>query len=243
MFDLAKIKGIIFDYGGTIDSNGRHWAWVIWDAYQDNLVLIDKEQFKDAYVYAERYLATNKVIMPEDNFYILMLKKVELQLSYLSDKELLTVEKDKIKEYNIEIAQQCYNFAKNIINREITILSALKKRYPMVLVSNFYGNIQSVLEDFGLINFFDTIIESAVVGIRKPDPAIFKLGIDRLGLPAESIVIIGDSYDKDILPAIKNGSQTIWLQGEGWEDTLLEKEGASVVIKDFEELKSIFQLS
>ena len=31
-----KIKGIIFDYGGTIDSNGMHWAEVIWRAYQAN---------------------------------------------------------------------------------------------------------------------------------------------------------------------------------------------------------------
>ena len=29
MFDFAKVKGIIFDYGGTIDSNGKHWAEVV----------------------------------------------------------------------------------------------------------------------------------------------------------------------------------------------------------------------
>ena len=33
MFDLNKIKGVIFDYGGTIDSNGMHMAVVLWDAY------------------------------------------------------------------------------------------------------------------------------------------------------------------------------------------------------------------
>ncbi len=34
MFKLDKVKGILFDYGGTIDSNGMHWAEVIWMAYE-----------------------------------------------------------------------------------------------------------------------------------------------------------------------------------------------------------------
>ena len=43
-----KIKGIIFDYGGTIDSNGMHWAEVIWRAYQANRVPVEKEIFRNA---------------------------------------------------------------------------------------------------------------------------------------------------------------------------------------------------
>ncbi len=53
MFDLAKVKGIIFDYGGTIDSNGKHWAEVLWESYQDQKVPVTKEQFREAYVYAD----------------------------------------------------------------------------------------------------------------------------------------------------------------------------------------------
>ena len=66
----------------------------------------------------------------------------------------------------------------------------------MVLVSNFYGNINTILDDFKL-KFFDSVIESAVVGIRKPDPRIFQLGVDALKMPAERTVVIGDSYSKD----------------------------------------------
>ena len=47
-----------------------------------------------------------------------------------------------------------------------------------MLVSNFYGNIQTILKDFGLYAFFDDIIESSVVGVRKPDPAIYRLGVE-----------------------------------------------------------------
>ena len=73
--DIEYIKGIIFDYGGTIDSNGKHGAEVLWEAYQANKIPVTKEQFREVYVYGERYLATNLVILPEDNFHILLKKK------------------------------------------------------------------------------------------------------------------------------------------------------------------------
>ncbi len=240
MFDLAKVKGIIFDYGGTIDSNGKHWAEVLWESYQDQKVPVTKEQFREAYVYAERYLATNLVILPEDNFHILLKKKVDLQINYLVEKGFLT-ENDISTNFSVAISDQCYNFVRNLISKEKSLLTALKNRYPMVLVSNFYGNVQAVISDFGLLEYFDDIIESAVVGVRKPDPAIFGLGVDKLGLPGSSIVVIGDSYTKDIVPASKNGCQTIWLKGLGWGDDD-EDATADLIITDFMELKAAFQL-
>jgi FMN phosphatase YigB (HAD superfamily) len=241
MFDLNTVKGIIFDYGGTIDSNGKHWAEVLWEAYQDNKVPVTKEQFREAYVYTERFLAVNPVVKPSDNFYNLLNIKTKIQIEYLVDKKILE-DNDKTKGYSLAISEQCYTFVKTIISKEISILQALRERYPMVLVSNFYGNVQAVLEDFDLLKFFDRIIESAVVGVRKPDPAIFGLGVEELGLPASNIVVIGDSHAKDIVPASKNGCQTIWLQGPGWGDED-ENATADIVITDFMELKSIFQLN
>jgi putative hydrolase of the HAD superfamily len=240
MLDISKIKGIIFDYGGTIDSNGKHWAEVLWDAYEDNRVPVTKDQFREAYVYGERYLATHPVILAEDNFGVLLKKKTDLQFDYLVEKGYLT-EKSKSSEYSVAISDQCYNFAKHIISSEKAILDALKRKYPMVLVSNFYGNVQAVLSDFDLLKYFDDIIESAVVGVRKPDPAIFGLGVEQLGLPASEIVVIGDSYKKDIVPATKNGCKTIWLKGPGWEKDD-DNATADIVITDFKELKDIFHL-
>jgi len=240
MIDLSEIKGIIFDYGGTIDSNGKHWAEVLWESYQFQNVPVTKEQFREAYVYGERYLATNHVIEPEDNFHVLLHKKVTLQIKYLENKGFLT-DKNKSEAYILAISEQCYNFVRNLLRKEIPILATLKDRYPMVLVSNFYGNVQSVLGDFGLSGYFDSVIESAVVGIRKPDPAIFRLGIEALGLSPSSVVVIGDSYEKDIVPATKNGCHTIWLKGIGW-DKDDENAKADLIISDFMELKAVFQL-
>jgi putative hydrolase of the HAD superfamily len=87
------------------------------------------------------------------------------------------------------------------------------------LVSNFYGNLRAVLQDFGLTRYFAHVIDSTEVGIRKPDPAIFRLAIERMGLQPEEVTVVGDSYRKDIEPALSLGCKAIWVKGSGWEDS------------------------
>ena len=173
-----KIKGIIFDYGGTIDSNGMHWAEVIWRAYQANRVPVEKEIFRNAYVHGERTMGKNPIVQPHHNFLDMLRLKMGLQLDWLRTNGYLPDTTDPALQELL--AQWCYAYAKQSIERAKPILRALANRYPMVLVSNFYGNIETVLSDFGLDGLFQSIVESAVVGVRKPDPAILQLGVDRL---------------------------------------------------------------
>lgn len=208
------IKGVIFDYGGTIDSRGVHWSEVIWDGYLHAGVEVAKDEFRDCYVYAERELAKVRHILPEHNFYDLLLIKMRIELGNLVDKGLL--EAGGVEDYAQTIAMYCYERAKSSVEEARPVLDALYKRYPMVLVSNFYGNVESVLADFDLLRYFKQIIESAVVGVRKPDPKIFQLGVDALGLKADEVLVIGDSYKKDIVPAESIGCKVLWIKGKGW---------------------------
>lgn len=238
MFTLQQTKGIIFDYGGTIDSNGMHWAEVIWQAYEAFNVPVTKEVFRDAYVFGERTLGKNPIIQPGHNFFDMLTLKSELQIEWLQSNSYLPAGQT---EYPGQIASWCHNYARKSIETARPILEELAKHYPMVLVSNFYGNINTVLKDFKLDALFQTIIESAVVGVRKPDPVIFNLGVEAIGLPASSTVVIGDSYDKDIVPARTIGCQAIWLKSIGWSEYKGD-ETADAIISDFTELKTLFLL-
>ena len=92
------------------------------------------------------------------------------------------------------------------------VLEHLKQAgYLMVLVSNFYGNINQVLKDTGIDGYFSRVIESAVVG------AIFALGVCALDLPASQVLVVGDTFSKDILPACQLGCHTLWIKGLQWE--------------------------
>lgn len=240
MIDINKVQGIIFDYGATIDSNGIHWAEVLWKAYEEEKVPVTKQQFRDAYVYGERYLALHPVIEPTDNFRRVLEAKTKLQINWLIKEEFLC-ENEKSSAYFIAISNHCYNFVLDVLKKARPILAKLSAKYPLVLVSNFYGNVETVIDDFGLRLYFNDIIESAVVGVRKPDPAIFSLGVQALGLNAENIVVVGDSHRKDIEPARSIGCQTIWIKGPGWGDED-ENATADCIITDFSELEEIFGL-
>lgn len=237
MIDTTKIKGLLFDYGGTIDSNGLHWAEVIWQAYEATQVPVSKEVFREAYVYGERTLGKNPIVQPHHTFLDMLRLKCDLQIQWLQQEGHLPASIGPA----MQLADWCYAYARQAIDQARPILRQLAARYPLVLVSNFYGNIESVLHDFDLDGLFGSIVESAVVGVRKPNPAIFQMGVDRLGMQPEEVVVIGDSYDKDIVPATQIGCQTIWLKSIGWTPYRGD-ETADAVLADFQELKAIFGL-
>ncbi len=208
------IKGVLLDYGGTIDTNGLHWGSVLWDSYQKYGIKIDRSAFSKAYSYGERALAIHPIVKPGHTFLDTLQLKVEQQFQFLKDNGF-QVENEFIE----IIAADCHLFAKTTVAQAALVLKELSAHYPLVLVSNFYGNINSVLSDFGIDTYFNAVVESAVVGVRKPDPAIYRLGVAALQLPAEACVVIGDSYSKDIVPAHAISCKTIWLNVQGWEDT------------------------
>ncbi len=214
MENIDSIKGVIFDYGGTLDSRGVHWSEVIWEGYLNAGIAVGKDDFREAYVYAERELARLRYILPQDAFYTLLEKKMLIELKYLADKGL--IEDASLYTQAIEIAHYCDNAARQCIAEALPVLEALSERYPMMLVSNFYGNIDAVLREYEIRHFFKGIIESAVVGVRKPSPTLFRLGVDALELEPEQVLVIGDSLRKDILPAESLGCRTLWLKGKGW---------------------------
>ena len=208
------IKGIIFDYGGTLDSRGVHWSEVLWQGYCQAGVPIDKETFRKAYVEGERALARERIILPQDNFHTLLMKKVKIEISYLPERPDIETQSRWVK----EIAAYCDDAARGCIEEARPLLEQLHERYPMMLVSNFYGNIDEVLRAYDIRHLFKGIIESAVVGVRKPNPTLFKLGVDALELEPNEVLVVGDSLRKDIEPAEKLGCHVLWLKGKGWTE-------------------------
>lgn len=237
---LENIKGIIFDYGGTLDTNSTHWSEVLWEGFLHEGVPVKKEEFREAYVHAERTLAKTPLIKPRHNFLDLLKIKVDIETAYLSDCKYWIVEDDVRKSISDLVAAYCYDYVQNVLVGSREVLRVLSEKYPLCLVSNFYGNIKTIIDDFEL-NYFNSIIESAIVGVRKPDPRIFQLGVTALGLPAENIVVVGDSFTKDIVPANSIGCKTVWIKGIGWgdENNVDTKGLPTVVLTDIMQLPSV----
>lgn len=231
---MSSIKGIIFDYGGTIDTDGIHWGEFIWEQYKETGVDISHETYREAYVHGERFLAKNHVIEPTDTFHTLLRKKIAIHFDYLHNR---FPKKYFSKEDAERIADGCYNKVKKTMETTCAVVKELSKQYPLVLVTNFYGNMPVVLKEFNLSEYFKTIVESSVVGLRKPDPALFALGVEALGFEPHEIVVIGDSYRKDIYPSSTLGCRTVWLKNVCWEEeTVVQGHEADSIIRTLKEL-------
>lgn len=234
---MSTIKGVIFDYGGTIDTNGIHWGEVIAEQYRLAGIELERELYRNAYVHGERSLAKAPVIAPQDTFHTLLRKKISIQFEYLKEQ----TQSGQFTDENAEkIADGCYSKVKETLETSRGIIASFVQRFPMVLVTNFYGNMPVVLNEFGLDNFFRCIVESSVVGIRKPDPALFAMGVEALHIAAENIVVIGDSYRKDIYPALTLGCKTVWLKNLCWEEEpIIEGYAPTAIINDIAQLPDI----
>ena len=238
MKTLNHVKGIIFDYGGTIDTNSCHWAEVLWPIYQQLEIPVDKESFREAFVFGERSLAKYPFIRPEHDFHEVLRIKLKLHMEYLACYGKLPMDENLLATYAIQVADLAYQHVLDVLKVTRPVVASLSERYKLVLVSNFYGNIETILKDFGLLSYFSSIVESAVVGVRKPDPAIYQLGVDAMGFAAEDVVVVGDSFSKDVIPAKKVGCQAVWLKGLGWTKEENDESIPDVVITDLAQLPS-----
>ena len=143
---LKDIKGVIFDYGGTIDTNSRHWAEVLWSKYAEYHVPVDKESFREAYVFAERALAKYPFVRPQHNFHDVLSIKTKLQVEYLAEQGKLPMDERMLQTYAKQVADGCYEYVLDVLKVTRPVVEALSKKYKLVLVSNFYGNIKPFLK-------------------------------------------------------------------------------------------------
>ena len=212
------IKGFVFDYGGTLDTGGCHWGRMIWHAFERAGVAVCEADFRKAYVYGERALGANAAIRSDHTFHQTLDWKLRIEMQHLVENGVWQVSTETAEEKYAAIFDDLYNKVKFTTRENRAILEKIRCEYPLVLVSNFYGNLSTVLAEFHLDGIFREVIESASVGMRKPDPRIYQLGVDALGLRPDEVVVVGDSFRNDILPAKKLGCHAFWLKGEGWTD-------------------------
>jgi HAD hydrolase, family IA, variant 3 len=232
---------LLFDFGGTLDTAGCHWGKFLWHAYERNAIPVTEGLFREAYVHAERTLGKQAIIQSTDTFLSMLTTKIRIEFDYLVRCGWIAVDKEEADRMQRSLVKDVYERVKANLSVSRSVLTELRKKYRIGLVTNFYGNMSVVLDEFGLASLFDTVTESAIVGVRKPDPQIFRLAVKALDVEGENVVVIGDSYSKDILPAHEIGCHTIWLKGEGWVTEELTTCEADYIIKDLYEVEPVLK--
>jgi HAD superfamily hydrolase (TIGR01549 family) len=214
------MRGVFFDLFGTlmIYTNSRK-AWEDW-------LFVLYENFKKfGYTKPKSSFAMNcNGIMnkPEPNYNIMNLTIYEQRIYALSIELGLEIKPKEIR----RISQEAVNAWQKHVPLDphtIPVLKVLKRNKILALISNFDHppHIYSILTKFKLIHFFDSIIISSEVGVKKPNPEIFSYALEQNNLKPNEVCYIGDTKD-DVAAAIMANINPILIRREtNAEDELL----------------------
>ena len=163
------IKAIAFDYGGVIESREG-------DLFKEitQYLNVTRENWDKV------YFSFNHLNMVKKGEEVLALVAKEfyasdVQISYIKN---LTIEHKKDKKINEEL---------------INIIKKLKKKYKIALLSNNSVELRQKLIDQNIIDLFDTVVISSEVGHQKPQPEIFEVLFNKLGVNSNEVIFIDDT--------------------------------------------------
>lgn len=95
----------------------------------------------------------------------------------------------------------------NVPQATHALLTKLMLKYPLAIISN--GNVE--IEKIGLNNYFQFALRGGANGRSKPYPEIFDLASQKLNIPTNQILHVGDDLLADISGAINIGMQACWI--------------------------------
>lgn len=204
---METIKAITFDFGGTL-ANGE----------------FDKENYKRAlfdYVFRLSYSGGGAKLSKARTAMLKRLRKAQEKNRELRFEELY---RGLLFDLGLHPTQERLEYIEKLYYRFFRIdlvpniretLVELSARYNLAIISNVISNISRlVLEKFNLEQYFDYIVLSRDLGIRKPDPKIFNFTLEKFGIKSSEAVHVGDSLEYDVQGAKNAGMKTVWIKGD-----------------------------
>jgi HAD superfamily hydrolase (TIGR01662 family) len=224
--ELAQAKWVFFDWGGTL---------------KDEIAI-----YRDIAEVTASHLGSRNITVDRE---LLFSRLIEIEKS----QQRIGV-KEAIAEFGVSSEQ--FDDLQHAINSElhlnnsypgvISVMVSLSRSHRLGIISN--NNIigfESFLAAEKFLSYFDVTVGSADAGVRKPEPAIFLMALEKAGCdPAES-VMVGDRLNKDISGANRVGMHSVRIRQGIYadEEPLTLEEQPDYEISDIRDLPQLFGIS
>lgn len=195
-------RAILFDFGGTLDSDGIPWKERFYPLYREAGIDWDFPSFAGFFHASDDSLTTEKLgaVGYEETLFE-QVSRV-LREAGLDDSRLAH-----------RIAGRFYEDSLHCLHRNEPLLRRLAEHYRLGIVSNFYGNLEFLCGEIGYARFFNVVVDSARVGQTKPHPGIFLAALEQLDCAPGEAVFVGDNLVRDMGGARALAMPHIWLNG------------------------------
>lgn len=200
LMNRSRLKAILFDFGGTLDSDGVPWKERFYPLYREVGVDWDLTGFEKFFYASDDSLTAEK--LDTVGYEAMLLEQVTRVLRNGDSYDAVLARR---------ISDRFYSDSLHCLNRNKPLLGMLSERYRLGMVSNFYGNLEFLCGEIGYDRFFTAVIDSARVGMAKPHAGIFRAALERLGCEPDQAVFVGDNPVRDMGGARALAMPHIWL--------------------------------
>jgi putative hydrolase of the HAD superfamily len=200
MNTVHKPAAILFDFGGTLDADGVAWKDRFRRLWNEEVGEIASAQFDPVfYAVDDALVGTIPATLSLHDTVEKIVSGVSLEMGIFDDV------------VGARIAKRFMEESLERLRGNVLVLRDLSRRYRLGIVSNFYGNLPAICREVGLSPFLETVIDSTVVGVCKPDPEIFRAALQVLQIEPAQAVFVGDSLHRDMAGARAIGMAHVWL--------------------------------
>ena len=214
------ISALLFDFGGTLDGP-LHWLDRFLVQYRAAGIEISRDELDDAFDHATAAGYRAAKVVQRFGMTDLVRFLVGNQMEFLVQRgaeplrgSLAGLDSRARHRVVEQITAGFVKDTKQGMEANCSVLKDLKRRFRLGVISNFYGNLDRILDEAGMAKLIDTIADSSRVGSFKPDARIFETAIRALGVKPADAAMVGDSLGKDCAPARKLGLKTVWYRSD-----------------------------
>jgi len=199
---MSHLKGVLIDFGGTLahfdEEDDRRFREEIDSLLADHGHQKTLDKVTEA-LYDGYRGSTKGEVRDLDEFWTIFLKNLNIPENPMLVRQLKRMQKD----------HAATNF--QLYDGAISVLSVLRQKYRLALVSNCAIGLSDVVEGLGLTGFFDAVVLSYEVGVRKPDRRIYLEALRKLRLKPEECVFVADEIS-DLEGAREVGLKTLLVR-------------------------------
>lgn len=222
-----RITDIFFDLDHTLWDFEKNSALTFQKLFLEHRIALGLDDFLKVYVPAN--LKFWKMYREE--------RITKAQLRYQRLKSVFDTLEYAISDELIHLLSEAYvnhlSSFNHLFPNTIVILEYLKPRYNLHIITNGFQEIQEKkLRNSGIFHYFDHIIDSEMAGVKKPNPIIFKLALERAKAMPHTSMMIGDSLEADIL-----GAKAVGLHALHFNAHREEAHTEAPIIYDLQEIK------
>ena len=201
-------KTIFFDLDNTLwdtESNGKESMEEVYQDYGFDSLFLDFETFYTIY-WSNNLKLWDQYQKGEISKQTLIVERL-----YFPLKPYMEYNEEFILSLNDDFLHRT-SLRKKLIPDAMEILEYLKPKYKLYIISNGFTEVQhKKLKNSDLLRFFEEIILSDWVGVNKPHPEIFRKALEIASSHSDETIMIGDSWDADIVGAKNACIDQVWL--------------------------------